>query len=87
MSLGTILEIPEHEFDDEDWEEDEEFGTDEEELDVDEFDEGLEDEGDEDDALSSASPGLGASDPARSRAPTALSVGARSAGGRVPGHP
>ncbi|MFI5004281.1 MAG: hypothetical protein ACHQE6_04635 [Solirubrobacterales bacterium] len=48
MSLGTVLEIPEHEFDDEDWEEDEEFGTDEEDLDLDEFDEGLGDEGDED---------------------------------------
>jgi hypothetical protein len=49
MSLGTILEAPEHELDGEDWEEDEEFGTDEEELDLDELDEGLEDEGDEDD--------------------------------------
>ena len=37
MSLGTILEAPEHEFDDEDWEDDEEFGTDEEELDLDEY--------------------------------------------------
>lgn len=48
MSLGTILEIPEREIDDEDWEEDEELGTDEE-LELDEYDEGLEDEGDEDD--------------------------------------
>jgi hypothetical protein len=48
MSLGTILESPEREFDDEDWEEDEEFGTGEEELDLDEYDEGLEDDGDED---------------------------------------
>jgi hypothetical protein len=38
MSLGTILEAPEHELDDEDWEEDEEFDTDEEELDLDEYD-------------------------------------------------
>jgi hypothetical protein len=45
MSLSTILEIPEHEFDDEDWEEDaEEIGTDDEELDLDEYDEEL-DEG------------------------------------------
>lgn len=43
MSLSTILEAPEHEFDDEDWEDDEEFGTDEE-LELDEYDEPLEDE-------------------------------------------
>jgi hypothetical protein len=46
MSLSTILETPEHEFDDEDWEDDEEFGTDEEELDLDEL---AEEDGDEDD--------------------------------------
>jgi hypothetical protein len=44
MPLGIILEAPEHEFDDEDWEEDEEFGTDEEELDLDEEEELLEDD-------------------------------------------
>ncbi len=44
MSLSTILEVPEREFDDEDWEEDEEFGTDDEELDLDEFDEGIEED-------------------------------------------
>jgi hypothetical protein len=48
MSLGTILETPEHEFDDEDWDEDEEFGTDGEELDLDEYDESLEEDGEED---------------------------------------
>jgi hypothetical protein len=45
MPLGTILESPEHEFDDEDWE-DEELGTDEEELDLDEQDDLLEDDDD-----------------------------------------
>jgi hypothetical protein len=50
MSLSTILESPaEHEFDDEDWEEDEEFGTDDEELELDEYEEILGDDGDEDD--------------------------------------
>ncbi len=49
MSLGTILEAPEREFDDEDWEEDEEFGTDEEELELDEYEEVLGDDGEEDD--------------------------------------
>jgi hypothetical protein len=49
MSLGTILEIPEHEFDDEDWAEDDEFGAEEEELELDEFDEGVEDVSDDDD--------------------------------------
>ncbi len=49
MSLGTILEAPEHEFDDEDWEEDEEFGADDEELELDEYEEILGDDGDEDD--------------------------------------
>jgi hypothetical protein len=46
MSLSTVLEIPEHEFDDEDWEDDEEFDSDAEELELDELDEGI---GDEDD--------------------------------------
>ncbi len=49
MSLSTILEIPEHEFDDEDWEEDEEFDADDGELELDEYEEVLGDEGDEDD--------------------------------------
>jgi hypothetical protein len=44
MSLSTILESPEHEFDDDDWD-DEEFATDDEGLDLDE-DEELEDEDD-----------------------------------------
>ncbi len=48
MSLGTILEAPEHEFDDEDWEDDEEFGTDGGELDLDEYDDPIEEDGDED---------------------------------------
>jgi hypothetical protein len=46
MSLSTILEVPEHEFDDEDWEEDEEFGTDDEELELDELDEVIDEDGD-----------------------------------------
>jgi hypothetical protein len=47
MSLGTILEAPEHEFDDEDWEDDEELGPDEE-LDLDEYEDPIEEDGDED---------------------------------------
>jgi hypothetical protein len=50
VSLSTILEAPEHEFDDEEWEDDEEFGADEEELELDEYDESLED-GDEDEDI------------------------------------
>jgi hypothetical protein len=48
MPLSTVLEVesPEHEFEDDDWEEDEEFGTDEEELELDEYDEGLEEDDD-----------------------------------------
>lgn len=38
MPLSTILEIPGHEFEDDNWEGDEEFGTDGEELELDEFD-------------------------------------------------
>jgi hypothetical protein len=49
MSLSTILAAPEHEFDDQDWEEDEEFSTDEEELDLDEYDDGIVEDADEDD--------------------------------------
>jgi len=37
MPLSENLEMPEHELDD-DWEDDEEFGTDGEELELDEFD-------------------------------------------------
>jgi hypothetical protein len=48
MSLGTILEAPEHEFDDEEWEDDEEFDADGEELDLDEYDDPIEEDGDED---------------------------------------
>jgi hypothetical protein len=48
MPSSTTLEIPEHEFDDVDWEEDEEIGTDEEELDLDEY-EGIEEENDTED--------------------------------------
>jgi hypothetical protein len=42
----TILEAPEHQFEDDDWDDDEELGTDGEELDLDEFDdiEEIEDE-------------------------------------------
>ena len=39
MSLRTVLEASEHEFDDDDWDDDEELGTDGEELDLDELDE------------------------------------------------
>ncbi|MGA2164396.1 MAG: hypothetical protein ABSH36_07995 [Solirubrobacteraceae bacterium] len=46
MSLGTILEAPEHEFDDEEWEDDEELGTDEE-LDLDEYEDPIEEDEDE----------------------------------------
>jgi hypothetical protein len=48
MSLSTILEAPEHEFDDADWEEDE-FGTDDDELELDELDELIEEGEDPDD--------------------------------------
>jgi hypothetical protein len=44
MPPSTTLEIPEHEFDDADWDEDEEISADDEELDLDELDEGLEEE-------------------------------------------
>ncbi len=37
MPLSTILELPEQELGEEEWEEDEEFGA-EEELDLDEYD-------------------------------------------------
>jgi len=47
MSANTALEIPEHEFDDEDWEEGDEFGTDDEELDLDEFEDIDEDDDEE----------------------------------------
>jgi hypothetical protein len=48
MSLSTILESPGEVG--EGWEDDEEFGADEEELDLDDYDEGLEEEdGDEED--------------------------------------
>ncbi len=49
MPQRTILESPEHEFDDADWDEteDEEFGTDDEELDLDEPDEGLDEDDDD----------------------------------------
>jgi hypothetical protein len=47
MLAHPTLEIPEHEFEDDDWQDDEEFGTDEEELELDEFDDI--DEDDEDD--------------------------------------
>jgi hypothetical protein len=49
MPLSTILEIPEHEFDDADWDdaEDEEFGTEDEEFDLDEPEEGLDEEDDD----------------------------------------
>jgi hypothetical protein len=43
MPLSTILELPEHELDDEEWEEDEEFDA-AEELDLDEYDDDLEDD-------------------------------------------
>ncbi len=38
MPLGAILEMPEHELDDDDWDVDEELGTDGEELELDELD-------------------------------------------------
>jgi hypothetical protein len=38
MPLSSTLETPEHELDDDDWDDDEEFGTDGEELELDEFD-------------------------------------------------
>jgi hypothetical protein len=44
MPHRTVLELPEHEIDDEDWEDDEELGTDEEELDLDEYDDDLDEE-------------------------------------------
>jgi hypothetical protein len=44
MLAHPTLEIPEHEFEDDDWQDDEEFGTDEEELELDEFDDIDEDE-------------------------------------------
>jgi hypothetical protein len=47
MPLSTSLEVPEHEFEDADWDDDEEFGTDDEELDLDEFDDIDEEEGEE----------------------------------------
>jgi hypothetical protein len=43
MPLKTILEQPEHEFDDEDWEDDDLAGEDEE-IDLEELDEGLDEE-------------------------------------------
>ena len=46
MPRRTILESPEPGLDD-DWEEDEEFGTDDEELELDEFDEDLDDDEEE----------------------------------------
>jgi hypothetical protein len=42
MPLSTILELPEHELDDDEWEEDEEPGA--EELDLDEYEDLDEDE-------------------------------------------
>lgn len=49
VPLRSVLEAegPEHEFDDEGWEEDEELDSDEEELGLDELDEGLEEEDDD----------------------------------------
>ncbi len=47
MPLSTHLEMPEHEFDDNDWDDDEEFGTDGEELELDEFDDIDEDNDDD----------------------------------------
>ncbi|HTD58302.1 MAG TPA: hypothetical protein VK672_05355 [Solirubrobacteraceae bacterium] len=44
MPLSTILGTPEREFEDDDWDDDEEFGTDDEELELDEFDDIDEDE-------------------------------------------
>jgi hypothetical protein len=46
MPLSTILESPEQELGEEEWEEDEEFGA-EEELDLDEYDDIDEDDDDE----------------------------------------
>jgi len=48
MPLSTILEAPEHEFEDDDWDGDEELGADGEELELDEFDDIDEDADDED---------------------------------------
>jgi hypothetical protein len=47
MPLSTILEAPEPGFDDDDWDDDEEFGTDGEELELDEFDD-IDEDDDED---------------------------------------
>jgi hypothetical protein len=44
MPPSTTLEIPEHEFDDADWDEDEEIGADDEALELDEYDESLEED-------------------------------------------
>jgi hypothetical protein len=38
MPLSSTLEAPERELDDDDWDDDEEFGTDGDELELDEFD-------------------------------------------------
>ncbi len=47
MPLSATLEMPEHEFGDEHWDDDEEFGTDGEELELDEFDDIDEDDDEE----------------------------------------
>lgn len=47
MPLSTILEIPEREFEDDDWDGDEEFDTDGEELELDELDD-IDEDDDED---------------------------------------
>jgi hypothetical protein len=49
MPSSTILESPEREFDDADWDdaEDEEFATEDDELDLDEPEEGLDEEDDD----------------------------------------
>jgi hypothetical protein len=45
MPLKTVLEQPEHEFEDDDWEDEDELGADGDELiEIDELDEGFEDE-------------------------------------------
>jgi hypothetical protein len=44
MPRSTILEIPEHELDDEEWEEVEELGEEDEDLDLDEYGEDLDDD-------------------------------------------
>ena len=45
MPIGAILEVPEHEFDDDDWDDPEEVDADELEFELDE--EGIEPEADE----------------------------------------